>query len=161
MIRATLFLTAPLALVSFAALGDEMPARKPGVWEIASTQSGSPPQVARLCLDAPTEAVLLAKAKATMDAICSRHDTRRSGDVITEDSVCKPVTSQTTTHAVTTLHGDSGYTRISTSHYDPPFMGETEANLTQEGKWLGACGPDMKPGDLLTSGHKMNIGGKS
>lgn len=161
MIRATLFLAAPLALVSFVALADEMPARKPGLWEITSTQSGSPPDVARLCLDAPTEAGLLAKAKATMDAVCSRHDTQRSGDVIIEDLVCKPMTSQTTVHAVTTFHGDSAYIRISTSHYDPPFMGKTDRNMTQEGKWLGACGPDMKPGDFLKNGQKMNIGGKS
>jgi len=158
--RTILFLTTPLALLSFGALADEMPARKPGLWEITSTQSGSPPDVSRLCIDEPTEAELIAKANATMKEICSRHDTQRNGDVITEDSVCKPMKSQTTTHAVTTFHGDSAYTRTSTSNYNPPFLGKTETNLTQEGKWLGACGPDMKPGDFLTHGQKLNIRGK-
>ena len=158
MTRATLLLTSPLVLLGFGAHADQMPARKPGLWEITSNQSGSPPDVSRLCIDETTEAELIATANATMKEICSRHDTRRKGDVITEDSVCKPMKSRTTTHAVTTFHGDGAYSRASTSNYDPPFLGKTEANVTQEGKWLGPCGPDMKPGDFLTHGQSRTSG---
>jgi hypothetical protein len=161
MMRATLFFGASIAMLSVVALADEMPARKPGLWEITLSEPGSPPDISRLCLDVPTEADLLAKANATMKQICSQYKLQRNGDVITEDSVCKPMKSQTTMHAVTTLRGDSAYTRVSNSHYDPPFMGRTDAQMTQEGIWLGPCGPDMKPGDFVKHGQKMNIGGKS
>jgi hypothetical protein len=160
-IRAMLLLAMPLLITNSVAYADEMPARKPGLWEINTTQSGSPTDVSRLRIDAPTKANLMAKANAATKEICSRHDTHREGDAITEDSVCNPMSSRMTTHAVTTFHGDSAYTRIYTSHYDPPFTGKTETNMTQEGKWLGACEPGMKPGDFFTHGKKLNVGGKS
>ncbi|MGO9673683.1 MAG: DUF3617 domain-containing protein [Methylocella sp.] len=159
MIRKALIFAAPLFAMQAAAFADEVPARKPGLWEIATSQNGSPPDVARLCLDAATESELLGKAKATTAEICSRHEIHRDGDVITDDSVCRPTKSETTSHSVTTLNGDSAYTTVITAHDNPPFMGRADSTTKQDAKWLGPCGADMKPGDLLTHGRKLHITG--
>jgi hypothetical protein len=157
MIRKALSLAAPLFAIHTAALADEVPARKPGLWEITTSGDGSAPDVSRLCLDAATESALMAKGKATISGICSRREIHRDGDVITEDSVCRPIKSETTSHTVTTLNGDVAYTTVITAHYNPPFMGHADSTTKQDAKWLGPCGADMKPGDILTHGQKLHL----
>jgi hypothetical protein len=158
MIRVALILATLPFVLTAEAFADEFPARKPGLWEITTNINGSPPDVARLCIDAATEAELLKKAESTMGSICSRHDVHRSGNIVTSDSVCRPMSSETTSHAVATFTGDAAYTTITTLHYNPPFMGRTDQNMTQDGKWLGPCGADMRPGDMVTRGKKVRIG---
>jgi hypothetical protein len=160
LIRNALILATSIIVLGCAARADEFPARKPGLWEITTTLKGSPPDVARLCIDAATEAELLKNAKSTMATICSRHDIRVNGNIATDDSVCRPMSSEQTSHAVTTFNGDAAYTTVTTSHYNPPFMGKVDTSTTQDGKWMGPCGPDMQPGDMITRGRKLHIGGK-
>ncbi len=149
-----------LLLCATAAFADEPPARKAGLWEITIVVGSDPPRVSRLCLDDATEANLNAKSSDTMKQICSRFEAHRAGNTYTQDSVCRPMRSTQTSHSVMTFKSDSEYTLVSTSHFDPPSMGQTETTTTQTGKWLGACEPDMKPGDMVADGHKMNIGAK-
>jgi hypothetical protein len=160
LIRNALILATSIGILSCAARADEFPARKPGLWEITTTLKGSAPDVARSCIDEATEADFLKKAKSTMATICSRHDIKVNGNIVTDDSVCRPMNSEQTSHAVTTLNGDAAYTTITTLHYDPPFMGKVDTSMTQDGKWMGPCGPDMQPGDIITHGQKLHLGGK-
>jgi len=124
LIRNALILAMSISMLGCAAHADEFPARKPGLWEITTTQKGSPPDVARLCIDVATEAELLKNAKSTMATICSRHDIRVSGNIATDDSVCRPMSSEQTSHAVTTFNGDAAYTTVTTSHYKPAIYGQ-------------------------------------
>jgi Protein of unknown function (DUF3617) len=156
MIRA-LILANSLLVLTVTALADEFPARKAGLWEITTNTGGSSPAVTRLCLDDATETELLKKGNATMNTICSRHEVHRNGNVVTQDSVCRPMSSEVTARAVTTFTGDAAYTTQTTSHYDPPFMGRADQNITQDGKWLGPCGSDMRPGDMIVRGRKLNV----
>ncbi len=158
MIRTALVVANLLIVFTPAAFADEFPARKAGLWEITTSIQGSTPDVARLCIDDATEAALLKKGDATMHSICSRHEVHRSGNTVTSDSVCRPISSQVTSHAVTSMIGDAAYTTVTAAHYDPPFMGKADSNTTQEGKWLGPCGSDMRPGDIVTHGKKLSIG---
>jgi hypothetical protein len=160
MIRLTLLLTAALILPATPSRADDYPARKAGLWEISTDPKGPRPMVTRLCTDAATETDLLKKGQATMAEICSRHDMHRSGNAVTTDSVCRPMSSEVTSHSVTTYSGDSAYTTVITSHYNPPFMGKTDSTTTQEAKWLGQCGADMQPGDMIVGGKKLRAGGR-
>jgi hypothetical protein len=37
-------------------------------------------------------------------------------------------------------------------------MGKSDSTTTQQAKWIGACPPDMRPGDLVTgNGVKINL----
>ena len=160
MIRRTFPLAASLLLPALAAHAEDFPARKPGLWEITTTTDKASPQVIRMCTDAALEADFLKKARQTTDSTCSRHDSHRSGNVLTDDSVCRPLSSETTAHMVTTFNGDGAYTTVITSHYTPPFMGKADSAMTQDAKWLGPCGAGLVPGDMIVGGQKINIAPK-
>lgn len=155
MIRLTVLLTAALILPATTTRADEYPARKPGLWEITTDPKDPRPMVARLCIDAATEADLLKKGQATKAEICSRQDVHRTGNVLTVDSVCRPMSSEVTSRSVTTYTGDATYSTVITSHFNPPFMGKTDSITTQEAKWLGPCGADMQPGDMIVGGQRL------
>ena len=159
MIRLTHVFAAMLVVFPARAFADPYPARKPGLWEITMTSKGSPPTVTKLCIDAATEADMLKKGEATKASICSRNEVHRSGNVYTSDSVCRPMSSETTSHSVTIFTGDTAYTMVIASHYNPPFMGHTDQEMTQDAKWLGPCGSDMQPGDMIVGGKKLHMGG--
>jgi hypothetical protein len=151
---------APLLIVIgfSAARADEPPARKPGLWEVTMSLAGIPPT--RLCVDAASEAEVNAKSFAVVKELCSKFESHRAGAVYTQDSVCKPANSTQTSHKVMTFRTDIEYTLEATTHFDPPFMGRSETKTTQTGKWVGPCGPDMKPGDMLINGNKIHVGGQ-
>lgn len=158
MIRVALGLAASCLVLAPAARADEFPVRKPGLWEITMTLRNAPPRVSRLCIDAATEARMRTLGQTDATGLCSRRNVSRSGDIVTIDSVCRIGSSEVTTHAVTTITGDTAYRTESASHFDPPTHGGmVDSNMTQDAKWLGPCGPDMQPGDMMIGGHKMHM----
>jgi len=54
---------------------------------------------------------------------------------------------------------DSAYTVKTTSHSEHGPSGlPRDSTMTIEAKWLGACKPDQKPGDIvMPGGFKINI----
>jgi hypothetical protein len=142
-----------LAVVGQAAALD-LPARKPGLWEIKMTLEGSqmPAQTAQQCIDAATDKLMQEKFSG-QDA-CSKQDMTRSGSTITVDSTCKVGNMGTTTHAVFEGDFDSAYTvKVSTA-----LDSGAKQNMAMQAKWLGPCTPDQKPGDIvMQGGMKMNI----
>jgi hypothetical protein len=137
------------------ALAFDLPARKPGLWEIKMTFEGSqvPVQAVQQCIDAATDKLLQEKFSGVHEA-CSKHDMNRSGSTIVVDSSCKIGNTATTTHAVFEGDFDSAYTvKVSTA-----LEGGVKKNMTMQAKWVGACKPDQKPGDIeMPGGMKMNI----
>ena len=146
-----------LGVLIFAACvhADEAPPpRKPGLWEMTMTPDAGATKTMRLCLDESFEKQLMSKGADKADA-CSRHDTHRQGGAFVMNSVCLIMGSQQTAHSVTTFDGDSAYTTVIEANFDPPFLGKTGTKLAQTGKWLGECGPDLKPGDMVVNGVKV------
>ena len=153
---------APLLLLALLpalqARAVEIPVRKPGLWEVSMNREKAPAHVSRLCIDAATEVRTRKMGQADTAGLCSRHEVSRSGNIVTTDSVCRIGSSQVTTHAVTTFNGDDAYSTVVASHFDPPTRtGLADSSMTQEAKWLGPCGPDMQPGDMVIDGNKMRI----
>jgi len=64
-----------------------------------------------------------------------------------------------TSHAEITGDFNSAYTVKSTSHSERGPTGTArDSTTTIEAKWLGACKPDQKAGDIMMpGGMKMNI----
>ncbi len=61
-------------------------------------------------------------------------------------------------HSEITGDFNSAYTVKSTSHSEGGPAACTMSRQTIEAKWLGACKPDQKPGDIvMPGGFKMNI----
>jgi hypothetical protein len=95
---------------------------------------------------------------AKMEYKCSVMEVKRLGDKTLMHSVCQIDKTTATTDAVITGSFDSGYRNEMTVRYDPPMMGMSTAKMTQEARWLGACKPGQKPGDVVMPGMgKFNM----
>ena len=83
---------------------------------------------------------------------CTKSDVHKEGDKIVAESVCKMDGTTATTRAVFTGKFDSAYKADIKSTYEPPMHGMRESSSTIEAKWLGACLPGQKPGDVMMPG---------
>jgi hypothetical protein len=134
------------------------PKRKPGLWQQNMTSSGSqvPPMSMTMCTDEKTDDMLSSKASGAQQ--CSQPTSRREGNAYVFEAVCKD--GATTVKARGTFTGDftnqySGEIRYT---FDPPQRGMKEMTQKMEARWLGACKPGQKPGDVVVDGMGgMNI----
>ena len=142
----------PIAVLAICACASvsasEYPTRKPGMWEMTMHGESFPGGSSRssLCVDAATEASNNATTDAYMKSNCSKFDTRKVGDSWIIDSVCTLGGTHAVTHQVTTLTSEDAYHTDGTSTYDPPLQGKSNAVMSIDGKWLGACKPGQTPG---------------
>ena len=150
-----------LLLAAPAAQAAELPHRKAGLWEItmAFSTRKAPPMVSKLCVDANTDAALYQNSMGGgMAKMCSKRDIAKAGNVTTVDSVCKIGDSVVTGHSVITETSDTTYHIDHKSHMEPPIADHADNTFTQNGKWMGACPADMKPGDMvMANGMKINV----
>ncbi|MFM8412785.1 MAG: DUF3617 domain-containing protein [Alphaproteobacteria bacterium] len=143
-----------------ATAGDEMPPRKPGLWETTTTVDGR--QVGggkmRQCIDAAIESKLREFGR-DQEKDCSLREMKREGSGMTLKSVCKMGQSTASTTGKFTGDLTENYRGDLEIKYEPPFAGKSEAKMTIEAKWLGPCEAGQKPGDMmLPGGMKMNMG---
>jgi hypothetical protein len=91
--------------------------------------------------------------------ICSKRDIQKTATGYVSDSVCTVAGVAMTTHADIVGDFNSGYTVTSTSHSDKGPTGKPLDTITKiEAKYVGACKPDQKPGDIvMPGGFKLNV----
>jgi len=153
-----------LALLVFAmpvgfvvpTLADDMPSRKPGLWEMNMSRDNGrgPGQTMKQCVDGSTDQMMQLSSGPNPARQCKR-DVQRSGDSITIDSTCTRGGKTRTSHAVVTGSFDSAYTTTITAQGEGGQDGRT---ITVAAKWLGPCTADQKPGDMIMgNGMKFNI----
>jgi len=147
--------TSILVLIgALPAPADELPSRKPGLWEVEMSIGSRAAQTMRQCIDAATDRMM--QSGAGPGATCSKRDVQRSGNSITIDSACTIGGKATTTHSVITGSFDSAYTMTVTPQGDSAPGGKT--TITMAAKWLGPCAADQKPGDMImANGVKTNV----
>ena len=146
------------ALVQAQAPAPESPKRKSGLWEIKNVRSEDKAWVVKMCVDQATDDALLHLNGPARKESCKADKVQRSGDQTTVDAVCTQSRSTATTHAVITGKFDSAYKVETKSTYDPPLRGKAEGTTTLEARWLGPCGADQKPGDVvLDDGRKVSM----
>ena len=161
--RLPLIALALIGVTPAAAL--DMPARKAGLWEIKMTVEGrnTPAPTSQHCIDAETDKLMSSIGGNMQKDMCSKQDVQKVGNTFVVDSVCKIGPSTTTSHAVVAGDFNSAYTVKVTSKREggpaiPGIPADGTSNMTIEAKWIGACGPDQKPGDMIMEGgRKMNI----
>ena len=139
----------------------EAPVRKPGLWEMKIVRSGAPvPEMTmQHCTDATSDKEMTTGYTPAARSICSRHDLQQTATGYVADSVCSAGGMSTTSHAEITGDFNSAYTVKSTSHSEGGPSGlPRNTTMTIEAKWLGACKPDQKPGDIvMPNGFKLNV----
>jgi Protein of unknown function (DUF3617) len=138
----------------------DVPKRKPGLWEIvtSSDRSNSAARTVKMCTDEKTGGLFSQLGDRVSKGVCSRRDVQNQGSQIVTDSVCTIAKSQVTSHTVMTFDSPTSFTIEVHSRYEPALFGKSETSSTQVGKWVGACPSDMKAGDVLTpTGTKINL----
>jgi hypothetical protein len=153
--KATSFLV--IIFFATAAWSAELPARKPGLWEIETTLPSPkiPKQVIRQCVDAATDQMMQSRAGVNSQRECSKRDLQKSAGSITIDSTCTTAGKTRTSHVVITGSFDSSYTMTVTSQSEGTPESRT---ITMAAKWIGLCAADQKPGDMImANGTKINM----
>lgn len=152
-------------LTAAPAFALDMPARKPGLWELKMEFVGGkiPVQAMKQCVDAASDKLMNSNFGGQTQEACTKQDVVKSAGGMTVDSVCKFGDAVTTTHAVVTGSFDSAYTVDVTSTREggrpmPGMAAGGASHMTIAAKWLGPCEAGQKPGDIImANGMKMNL----
>lgn len=160
--RASLIaLTVALGAAPAIAENAALPIRKAGLWEVSMQVTGvsktaTPPMVTQQCTDESVDHMM--NKMSTDSMTCSKQDMSKSGAGFVADSVCTVADSTVTTHAEATGDFNSAYSVKTVAKTSGGSTLPPEMVTTIEAKWLGACKPDQKPGDMmLPGGMKKNI----
>jgi hypothetical protein len=139
----------------------EMPVRKAGLWEMKVVRTGSPtPEMTmQHCTDESTDKEMNSTFSPMAKDMCSKQDIQKTATGYVTDSVCTVGGMSITSHSDITGDFNSAYTMKLTSHNEGgPASVPRDSTSTIEAKWLGACKPDQKPGDIvMPGGVKMNV----
>jgi hypothetical protein len=147
-----------LVLLCTPASAAEKLSRKPGLWEVKTIidNSSATPRVVQQCIDGATDVMLQSVAGPFNPATCERAHVQHAADATTIDFKCTVAGKPATAHSVATGSLDSAYTMTVTAQSESLPNGRMV--MTMDGKWLGPCAADQKPGDvILSNGMKINI----
>ena len=138
----------------------ELPVRKAGLWEMKVLSGGSVPEMTmQQCTDETTDKDMSTAMSPVAKEMCSKQDIQKTATGYLTDSVCGIAGMSIKSHAEITGDFNSAYTVKSTSRSEGGVAGAArDSTTTIEAKWLGACKPDQKAGDIMMpGGMKINI----
>ena len=138
----------------------DLPVRKPGLWEMKVVKSGSPlPEMTmQHCTDETTDKQMSTAFSPMSKEACSKNDIQQTATGYVTDSVCSVAGVSMTSHSDISGDFNSAYTVKTTSRTERAPSPPRDSTMTVEAKWLGACKPDQKPGDIvMPGGYKMNV----
>jgi hypothetical protein len=157
-------LVALCVVAASPALALDLPARKVGLWDVKmSSTTNMPLQNMQQCIDAETDKLMNNVGGSMRQEMCSKQEIKRVGNTIVVDSVCQFGQMTMTSQAVITGDFNSAYTVKVTSKRSggpstPGVPADGTSTMTIEAKWLSACKPDQRPGDIIMAdGKKINI----
>lgn len=150
-----------LALSAGGAAAEDLPVRKPGLWDMKVVRTGSaaPEMTMQHCTDEATDKLMNDQVSPMAKQVCSKQDIKKTATGYVTDTVCGIAGVSITSHSEIVGDFNSAYTVHSTSHSDKGPGGKPlDTTTTIAAKWLGACKPDQKPGDIvMPGGIKMNV----
>lgn len=146
---------------TIAAGADELPIRKPGLWEIKIKLTGgaAPTAMMRHCTDETVDRQMSTMFNPLVPPPCTKSSIRKEGDNYTIDSSCTADDKLVRIHSDVSGDFASAYTVVTeTKTQDDPDSDPTLSSMTLEGKYAGSCKFGQKPGDVtLAGGMKVNI----
>jgi hypothetical protein len=127
--------------------------------KVVRTGSATPEVTMQHCTDESTDKEMSSTFSPMAKELCSKQDIQKTATGYVSDSICKVGAMSITSHSDIVGDFNSGYTVKSTSHNEGGPAGvPADSTTTVDAKWLGACKPDQKPGDIvLPGGMKMNV----
>jgi hypothetical protein len=140
---------------------DELPLRKAGLWEmkVQGADSVMPRMTIQQCTDESTDRQMSTAFSPLSKQVCTKRDVQKTASGYVADSVCAAAGVSVAAHAEIVGDFNSAYTVKSTSRAEgAPAAAQGDHVTMIEAKWLGACKPDQKPGDVvMPGGFKLNI----
>ena len=140
---------------------DELPIRKPGLWEIKIKLTGgaAPTAMMRHCTDESVDRKMSTMFNPLAPALCTKSSIQKERDLYTIDSSCSADDKIVKVHSDVSGDFQSSYTVVTdTKIQDDPDSDPTLSSMTLEGKYLGSCKFGQKPGDVVMAGGlKVNI----
>jgi len=138
------------------------PARKPGLWQTTLSEEGSPdkPQVLKICIDALTDQHLGILGTDLSGDTCGSKTFSPQGEG------AWGILAECTLGPVVTEYSGS-VTGDFDSHYEMKVRSQTTGgsqmnrvtNYVVSSKRLGGCTGNMRPGDVINEGVRMNLFG--
>lgn len=147
-------LLATLVGVASPAGAQELPARKPGLWNVSVQMAGMPAAMgSQHCTDAKTDADLQRKAMAGgPDQKCTQKSFKRTASGFEMEAECSGSEGKATMHSVASGDFNSAYTVDNKIRFDPPRHGMREAQMKISAQHGGACPAGMLPGQVRMTG---------
>ncbi|MGQ0651813.1 MAG: DUF3617 domain-containing protein [Betaproteobacteria bacterium] len=125
-------------LCAAAALAQDAPKRKSGIWQLKMTSAMLPqPMITQQCVTESTDD--LARPAPGGPRECSKPSVSRQGASTVVETECKVEGSMAKTRAVLTGDFASAYKADVTINYQPPLQGMGEQKMAIEGRWMGPC----------------------
>jgi hypothetical protein len=158
-----ILISAIFALLFYAApaAAEDMPARKPGLWQMTMNFDGGrmSMQAMKQCVDAQTDKLMNSPGGGMGREQCTQKNVQKVGSTIVIDSVCKFANVTNTSHAVVSGDFNSAYTiQVDSKREGGPAAAGGSSKMTITAKYLGGCEAGQKPGDIIMEGGmKMNI----
>jgi Protein of unknown function (DUF3617) len=150
-----------LALLATGVVAEELPLRKPGLWELKIVKVGSqlPALTTQQCTDPTVDKEMVNTVSPIAKQICSKQSLQKNATGYVNDSVCTVSGATVTSHTEVTGDFDSAYVVTTQAKMDkgPEQLRDTTTRI--EAKWLGDCKPGQKPGDIVMpgGGFKLNV----
>jgi hypothetical protein len=145
-------------LFTSMALAGELPPVKAGLWEIRSGSGGGAAGTIQQCIDEPTFREILQTGHRVMGGACSPLAIGRAGEKYTVSVRCSLGPSTMESRSELTGDFQTSYQSVTRTTLTPPLMGQAGSTEVGSGRFLGPCGPGMKPGEaILPDGRRMNV----
>lgn len=136
------------------ASAQDIPKRKPGLWEMSMQmpgQGGMPAVSTKQCVDEQSDAEMHRKAFAGNDpkTQCKQLSNKRIAGGVEIEAECK-TDDGGTVKSVARITGDmqTSYAMENDMTFTPPRNGLSKARLSMKGTHRGACPAGMKGGDI-------------
>jgi len=147
-------------LATAPARADDLPTRKPGLWEMKIAKVGSvlPELTTQQCTDESSDKDMVNSVSPLAKQICSKQEVQKTASGYAADAVCTLAGVSMTSHSEFTGDFNAAYSVTTKSHLDkgPDSLRDTTTKI--EAKYLGDCKPGQKPGDIIMpGGFKLNV----
>lgn len=142
-------LTGACALPAGAA--DDLPKRDPGVWEMktALAEMGGMGMTMQTCVDDSVDELFV---QPDDDSQCTDQSYRREGNRVIFQATCRVEGSTARISGVFSGDFRRSYRGEIKTTYTPPLEGMASTTMTMDARWLGACKPGQRPGDVIMMG---------
>ncbi|MCK6421171.1 MAG: DUF3617 domain-containing protein [Aquabacterium sp.] len=144
------------------AQAEDLPKRKPGLWEFAMQMEGMPAGMPGMksqhCVDEKSDQEMQRKAMTNADPKqqCTQGTPKRVSGGMEVETTCKGTDGSV--HVRSRITGDmsSNYVVDSTMKFTPPRHGMSESRMQIKANYGGACPAGMKPGEVRMGGMSFN-----